>query len=62
MEIYDIRVCVVLQNHNKHEARIYFEAGFCEQPETTISVSVLVMEKLEVQFSMFWLFRKFCVM
>lgn len=40
MEICDISVCLILQNCNKHEAHIYFEAGVSEQPETTISVSV----------------------
>lgn len=33
---------VVLQNCNKHQAGIYFQAGLSEQPETTISVSALV--------------------
>ncbi len=33
---------VDLQNCNKHQAGIYFQAGLSEQPETTISVSALV--------------------
>lgn len=53
MEVYDIGVCLIPQNCNKHEAHIHFEAGLSEQPETTKSVSVLVLDKLEVQFSMF---------